>query len=135
VVAAVAGALSAAADAGASTGVHRFFGVRGTPTLGCELAAGVPGLGTFVYCLSAPTPAKAISVQMTAAGKLQICRGLKCLSNPPDGEAMLHQGQSVTAGPFHCTVVKGTTSKSSVRCLVTKSGHGFLLGSAGLTRL
>jgi hypothetical protein len=131
----VAGALSATAGASASNGVHRFFGVRGTPTIGCELAAGVPGLGTFVYCLSAPTPAKGVSVQMSAAGKLQICRGEKCLSNPPDGEAMLRPGQSVTAGPFRCTVVKGPTSKSSVRCLVTKLGHGFLLGPHGLTRL
>jgi len=103
------------------------------PTIGCELAAGGPGLGTFVYCLSAPTPAKAVSVQMSAAGKLQICRGEKCMSNPPDGEAMLRAGQSVSAGPFRCTVLKGTNPK--VRCLVTKLGHGFQLGPLGLTRL
>ncbi len=130
ILAAVAAALSVTAGAGAATGIHRFIGVRGTANLDCELAAGVPGLGTFVYCLSAPTPSKAVSVQMSAAGKLQICRGLKCMSNPPDGEAMLRQGQSVTAGPFRCTAVK-----NGIRCLVTKLGHGFLIGPQGLTRL
>jgi hypothetical protein len=74
ILAAVAAALSLSASAGAATGIHRFIGIRGTANLDCELAAGVPGLGTFVYCLSAPTPAKALSVQMSAAGKLNICR-------------------------------------------------------------
>jgi hypothetical protein len=129
VVAAVA-ALSASAAAGAATGVHRFIGVRGTRNLDCEVAAAVPGLGTFVYCLSAPTPATAVSVQMSAAGKLNICHGTKCMSNPPDNVTMLRQGQTVKAGPFRCTAVK-----TGIRCLVMKLGHGFLIGPHGLTRL
>jgi hypothetical protein len=127
---AVAAALSVSAAASAATGIHRFIGVRGIPNLDCEIAAGVPGLGTFVYCLSARTPAKAVSVQMSAAGKLNICHGTKCMSNPPDNVAMLRQGQSLKAGPFRCTAVK-----TGIRCVVTKLGHGFLIGLHGLTRL
>jgi hypothetical protein len=130
ILAAGAAALSVTASAGAATGIHRFLGVRGTANLDCELAAGVPGLGTFVYCLSAPTPSKAVSVQMSAAGKLGICRGTKCMSNPPDNVTMLRPGQSVKAGPFRCTALK-----SSMRCLVTKLDHGFLIDAHGLTRL
>jgi len=128
-VAAVA-ALSMSAAAGAATGIHRFIGVRGVANLDCEIAAGVPGLGTFVYCLRAPTPANAVSVQMSAAGKLSICHGTKCMSNPPDNVTMLRQGQSLKAGPFRCTA-----EKTAIRCLVTKLGHGFLIGPHGLTRL
>jgi hypothetical protein len=130
ILVAVAAALSVTAGAGAATGIHRFIGVRGTANLDCELAAGVPGLGTFVYCLSAPTPSKAISVQMSAAGKLSICRGTKCMSNPPDNVSMLRPGQSIKAGPFRCTALK-----TGIRCVVPKLGRGFLLGLHSLTRL
>jgi hypothetical protein len=130
IVVAVVAALTVSAAAGAATGIHRFIGVRGIANLDCEVAAGVPGLGTFVYCLSAPTPAKAVSVQMSAAGKLSICHGTKCMSNPPDNVTMLRQDQSLKAGPFRCTTVK-----TGIRCLITKLGHGFLIGPHGLTRL
>src|ERR1700689_2024195 len=106
IVLAVATDLSLSSGAGAVTGVHRFFAVRGAANLGCELAAGVPGLGSFVYCLSAPTVAKAVSVQMSAAGKLTICHGAKCMSNPPDNQTMLRPGHAITAGPFRCTALK-----------------------------
>jgi hypothetical protein len=130
ILVALAAALTLAAGAGAATGIHRFIGVRGTANLDCELAAAVPGLGTFVYCLSAPTPSKAVSVQMSAAGKLTVCRGMKCMSNPPDNVTMLRPSQSIKAGPFRCTALK-----SSMRCLVARLGHGFLIGPHGLTRL
>src|SRR5579863_8757115 len=115
IVVALALALSLTAGAGAASGIHRFIGASGIPNLDCELAAGVPGLGTFVYCLSAPTPSKAVSVQMSATGKLSVCHGVKCMSNPPDNVTMLHRGQSIKAGPFRCSVVK-----NGIRCLDTK---------------
>jgi hypothetical protein len=130
IVVVVAAALSVSSAASAATGIHRFIGVRGTANLDCEVAAGVPGLGTFVYCLSAPTPATAVSVQMSAAGKLNVCHGTKCMSNPPDNVTMLRHGHSLKAGPFRCTALK-----TGIRCLVSKLGRGFLIGPHGLMRL
>jgi hypothetical protein len=52
------------------------------------------------------------------------------MSNPPDNVTMLRQGQAIKAGPFRCTALK-----NAIRCVVTKLGHGFLIGPRGLTRL
>lgn len=112
----------------ASTGTHRFFITPGENGASCELAAEVPGLGTFAYCLVGPR--HAVSVEMKASGTLSVCHGLRCMSNAPDGVATLPYGASIRVGPFRCT-----SQRVGVRCLVTKLSHGFLLGPDGLTRV
>lgn len=124
------GGAASFAGAARTGGIHRFFEQNASPPVYCEVAAGVPGLGTFAYCLTAPTPAKAVSVQMTAAARLEVCHGVGCMSNPPETEQVLRTGASMSAGPFRCTSTAG-----GVRCLVTKLGHGFLLGPHGLTKV
>ena len=67
---------------------------------------------------------------MTSLAKLKICRGLRCMSNAPDGATVLKLGASISAGPFRCAVLS-----KGVRCLVPSLGHGFLIGPGVLKRL
>jgi len=130
-VALIAGAL--ASSASAAGGIHKFFfGPAGTNT-DCEVAAAVPGLGTYAYCVVEGTnmPAsKVASVTMSANGKLRICKGGACGSDAPEQTPTLKVGQSVNAAPFRCTGLPTGTI-----CVVVKTGAGFLIDTSGVTRL
>ena len=130
-LAVVAAAL--ASSASAAGGVHKFFfGPAGTDT-DCEVAAAVPHLGTYAYCVvegTAMPATKVASVTMSANGKLKICRGGSCGSDAPERTPTLKVGQSVNAEPFRCTGLP-----TGVICVVVKTGAGFLIDSSGITKV
>jgi hypothetical protein len=94
--------------------------------ISCELADPHP-LGARVHCQSVKRPH---SVQMSAAGALRICRGVKCLGNPGEGTRVLGYGRSVTVGRFRCT-----SRQAGVTCVVTASGKGFLISRDAVRRV
>jgi hypothetical protein len=117
----------------ASTGSQRFFFTPGPNGASCEIDVGVPGLSAQAWCVVGPPhlPARnAIGVALTAAGAVKVCHGLRCVGNAPDKTPTLRYGRSIGLGPFRCTSLR-----QGVRCIATKLGHGFLLGSHGLTRV
>jgi hypothetical protein len=62
-------------------------------------------------------------------GRLDQCRGVRCLSNGPTNATTLGYGASVVVWPFRCTSLR-----TGMRC-VRIHGHGFLLSRAGVTRI
>jgi hypothetical protein len=114
-------------------GSQRFFFTVGPNGASCEIDVGVPGLPTQAWCVVGPphlAARKAIGVALTAAGAVKACHGLRCVGNAPERTPTLGYGQSIGLGPFRCTSLR-----RGVRCIVSKFGHGFLLGSHGLARV
>jgi len=98
------------------------------------MVAGIPGLPTEVECLVFPAPhsvppQKVGTATLDASGRVKICRGQRCLGNP-DARRPLRLGKSVAIGPFRCTSLR-----SGVRCVVTKTGRGFVFTARGVKRL
>jgi hypothetical protein len=108
---------------------HRFFRTSRRTRVDCELADGVRNLPNFVECLIAPSPTRALRVDMSPSARLRICHGIRCMSNVPLHETRLGQGEWVESNRFFCVAVN-----SGVRCL-NLDGRGFLLGPKGLTRV
>ena len=77
-----------------------------------------------VHCQSLSRPH---SVTMDGAGRLRICRGVRCLGNPAQGTATLRYGARTSVGRFQCR-----SQFSGVRCTVTRSGKGFLIDKTGV---
>ena len=109
-----------------AAGQQRFFFAPGGTE--CELDSQMRTIGTVAYCFVGPK--HPISVTMSPKGTLKVCRGLQCMGNPPEHTPRLPAGRSVVVGPFRCT-----TLHTGVRCIVTKLGRGFALGTAGLQRV
>jgi hypothetical protein len=129
----VPAALVVAATAYGSPTSQRFFITQGPNGAGCELDVGVSGLPTATWCVVGPPQlpfSKAVGVTLTASGRLQVCHGGRCVGNAPSGTPRLRYGRSISLGPFRCTSLR-----LGVRCVVTKSGHGFLLGARGVQRV
>jgi hypothetical protein len=84
-------------------------------------------VGTAAYCQTF-TPAR--SVTLGPGGKLERCRGGKCLGNGPENATTLRYGRSVTVGPFRCTSLK-----RGMRCVIRSTGHGFVLSRQGIRRI
>ena len=121
------------ATAPASTRAQRFFFTPGPNGASCEIDVGVPGLSGQAWCVVGPPhlpTRRAIGVALTAAGVVAVCHGLRCVGNAPDQTPTLRYGRSIGLGPFRCTSLR-----QGVRCIATKLGHGFLLGSHSLTRV
>jgi hypothetical protein len=91
----------------------------------CEVAARSIQ-GTHAYCQTF-TPAR--SATLDAAGRTRVCRGTGCLGNGPENAFTLRYGRSVTVGPFRCTSLV-----SGMRCVVVRSGRGFLISRQGVRR-
>ncbi len=118
------GALCAGA---ASAGEQHFFFAPGVTT-SCELDLAMPKLGTVAYCQTAPPHAE--SVILHTNGKLTICHGVTCIGNPPEGVPTLTYGAWLDDGPIRCSALK-----AGVRCVVRKTGKGFLLSPSRIERL
>jgi hypothetical protein len=114
------------AVAHAFAGEQHFFFAPGVTT-SCELDLAMPRVGTSAYCQTYP---HAESVVLHANGKLTVCHGIKCIGNPPDGVPTLTYGAWLDNGPIRCTSLE-----SGVRCVVRKTGKGFLISPASIRPL
>jgi hypothetical protein len=121
-----------AASAGAATNEAEFYGRAGTGnSVSCAIYDGYAG-STAAFCeyVSNRTQAKAT---LTASGSVVLCRthsitSNRCgLGNAGENSPAYKAGKTVTIGPFACTV-RG----NGVRCVVTATGQGFLLGAKKL---
>jgi hypothetical protein len=124
--AALAFGLAIVPVAAGAGGVQHFFVAPGRIT-SCELDLSMPGIGTSAYCQTYPHPE---SVVLNPTGRLAICRGAKCIGNPPDRVPTLAYGARLSAGPFSCT-----STRAGVRCVVASSGLGFLISPSAITKL
>jgi Family of unknown function (DUF6636) len=68
-------------------------------------------------------------VTLNANGTMRVCRGLGCVGNGPSNAFTLRYGRSVRVGPFRCT-----SRIDGMRCVVIRTGHGFLIGRKSLKR-
>ncbi len=90
--------------------------------IGCQMDA------AFVIC-GTRTPIQ--KATLTPNGRLQACRrGLRCAGDLGQGAFVLRYGKSVRVGPFRCT-----SRKTGMTCVAIKTGKGFRISRAGITRL
>jgi hypothetical protein len=125
--------LLSSATAYASPTSQRFFLTKGPNGASCEIDVAVSGLPTSTWCAVGPPQlalSKALGVRLSATGRLEVCHGGSCVGNAPTGATTLRYGQSISLGPFRCTSLR-----QGVRCIVTKRGHGFVLGARGVARV
>jgi hypothetical protein len=87
----------------------------------CEVRA------TYAFCQTWKPPR---SVELRPGKPLKRCSGARCLGNGPDNATTLRYGRSVVVGPFRCTSLT-----TGMRCVVRRTGHGFLLSRAGVARI
>ena len=87
----------------------------------------MPKLGTYAYCQTYPHTESAM---LNPAGHVSICHGIKCIGNPPDQVPTLEYGAWLDAGPLRCT-----SEKAGVRCVVKRTGHGFLIAPTSIKRI
>jgi hypothetical protein len=92
----------------------------------CELSLNRPGAGTYASCQS-DRPLRAVTLEKD--GRLEVCRGARCVGNAPESSVPLRPRQAVRLGPFSCEL-----RARGIRCSAAPSGHGFLLGRDVLTR-
>jgi hypothetical protein len=126
-------AVALPAGAGAVKNAAEFYarGPSGKPTVSCAIYDGYAG-STEALCeyVSRQSQSKAT---LSANGSVTLCRtssitSNRCeLGNAGEGSPTYGIGKTVTVGRFSCTV-----QKAGVRCVVTASGKGFLLGKTRL---
>jgi hypothetical protein len=86
--------------------------------IACEVSVGRPN-GTYALCTSDKPPQRAV---LKANGHTSVCVRIRCLSNAPLKSFKLAYGTSIRLGPFRCT-----SRRDGVRCLVVRTGRGFLI--------
>ena len=116
----VAAAVSATAARAAVRSFH-----SPTGNIECEVAA-TDVRGTYAYCQTFRSPK---SIRLAASGRMKVCTGTRCLGNGPEDAFTLRYGRSVDLGPFRCT-----SRTTGMRCVVRRSGHGFLISRDRLVR-
>ena len=112
--------------ASAAKGIQHFFFAPGVTT-SCEMDYEMPKLGTIAFCQTYPHTESAL---LRADGRVTICHGLKCIGNPPDQVPTLVYGAWLTAGPIRCTSLR-----AGVKCVVAKTGRGFLISPTSIKRV
>jgi hypothetical protein len=85
-----------------------------------------------VHCQSVDLPH---AVSMALDGQLKICHGLTACVYPYPGvsdipKMVLGYGKQITVGRFRCS-----SASAGITCVVIKSRKGFLINSAGITRV
>jgi hypothetical protein len=95
--------------------------------ISCEVASKRGALGTYASCQTVNVPR---SVTLRADGTTKVCNGVGCLGNGPTTAFTLAYGKSVVVGPFTCASLR-----SGMRCIVTRTGRGFLISRAAVKRL
>ena len=69
-------------------------------------------------------------VDMDASGRLRISHPKGCGCGPDPPPPHLAYGRSVSYGGFRCLSLE-----TGVRCVVVRSGKGFLISRSGVTRI
>jgi len=124
----IAGCLSLALAIPASAGsgsVKWYLSANGK--ISCQLSSG-GALGTLAYC---QTLKPASSVTLHRNGFAKICKGTRCLGNPPDNAKTLRAGGLAKVGPFYCKA----ESSSKIQCVVARLGDGFEVSNTGITKV
>jgi hypothetical protein len=89
------------------------------------------GSSAGIFCTMRQPPR---AVGLSPNGRLQICRGLKCVGNPGEGDVppirLLPYGKASTVGRFRCR-----SQRIGVMCVVIRTGKGFLINRSGVTRV
>jgi hypothetical protein len=112
-----------------------FFSGPPNRNVGCELRAAQASTAAYVLCESYGA-AVSQKVTMSASGKVQICTQHGTAQNTCDqgnfgeGTPTYNVGRQVRVGPFRCKV-----QHNGIRCVVTKTGKGFLIGKTRTTRV
>ena len=88
-------------------------------------------VGTRAYCIQRHHAAPVTGVAMNGSGRLTICHGNEC-GQLPNLAPELSVGDEVgaTNSPFDCKVLS-----AGVRCIILKTGSGFLIGTNGVQRV
>lgn len=115
--------LAVAVPASSALAVVRWFHSP-TRNIECEVSAGTRG--TYAFCQTARRPK---SVTLRASGRMTTCIGIRCLGNGPEDAFTLRYGRSTNVGPFRCT-----SRVTGMRCVVRRTGRGFLISAASLRR-
>jgi hypothetical protein len=125
-LAAVGVVLAASASAAASDHVQQRFFLSPSGNISCEMDL-FSSTDRTAYCQTFSPPS---SATIFLDGHVEECFGItyQCLGNPPDGVHKLAYGDSAVLGPFRCSSLTG-----GVRCVVTRSGHGFLISRSGIS--
>jgi len=128
-VALVLSSVLLASGAAATGRVHQrsFKSPHGGPV--CTISRGKP-LGTKASCLFEPP---AHYATLYPDGHVEACFGTKggaaCASNPDSfRDPTLAYGRSIALGPFRCTSLR-----KGMRCVVARSGHGFLISRSDVS--
>jgi hypothetical protein len=116
--------LTASMNAGLASAAVRWF-QSPSGNIACEVSAG-GGRPTEASCQTFHRPQ---SATLGANGRTRLCSGVRCLGNPPENSIRLAYGASVRVGPFRCT-----SRSDGVRCIVVRSGHGFLINRDRIAR-
>ena len=118
-------AAAVAAPSALAGSVQTFYSPTGN--IACEIGVNRPGIGSYAYC---QTFRPARSVRLSRGGALHVCSGGGCIGDPAEDAWTLGYGESETLGPFRCTSLT-----SGMRCVVRRTGHGFLIRKAGVRRV
>jgi hypothetical protein len=95
--------------------------------ISCEVSPGGTR-GRHAYCQTVHPAASAL---LRVNGSVHTCHGGRCLGNGPENAFTLRYGRLVLVGPFRCT----SSRESGMRCIVRKTGRGFVIGRQGITTL
>jgi len=101
--------------------------------IACSMVeAGGPSPAT-VYCQSTiphGNARKAHSARLSLSGRFTRCLGIRCVGDPGEGTPTLAFGKQRTVGRFRCFSLH-----AGVKCVVIRTGKGFLFNAAGTTRV
>lgn len=125
-LAAVGMAFLVTASASAAQHIPQRFFLSPSGNISCEMDL-FSATNRSAYCQTWSPPA---SATLFPDGHVEECFPIKvgCLGNPPEDDRKLPYGDSVVLGPFRCTSLT-----SAVRCIVTRSRHGFLISRSGIS--
>jgi hypothetical protein len=125
---------SSKGNASTPAGIRRVSFYSPSRNLSCVMLDGsrTSSFRNGVNCQSVDLPH---AVSMGLDGQLKICHGLTACVYPHPGvsdipKMVLGYGKQITVGRFRCR-----SEHAGVTCTVIKSGKGFLINSAGITRV
>jgi hypothetical protein len=125
---------SSKGNASTPAGIRRVSFYSPSRNLSCVMLDGsrTSSFRNGVNCQSVDLPH---AVSMGLDGQLKICHGLTACVYPHPGvsdipKMVLGYGKQITVGRFRCR-----SEHAGVACTVIKSGKGFLINSAGITRV